>query len=144
MILTKDILAFASIHEDVKIDQIPMVEIESIRVMEDEADVNGEAMNSFFIKTMEDGHNTGRDYYLRADTIDLCRGTVKELKRLAKHAKFEADANYRLARSQYAVRRVFESSVVQYTSASLIILVRNGPACPTICSFCWRLLSAPL
>ena len=130
VVYTSEIIAFANVDDNVKIDEIRMVDISIIRIMETKTDEYADEKNSekqsesFVIETKHDGHNKGRVYYLKADNHATCVAAVKAIRRLAKYAQFRANANSRLSRSQYFVRKVFRSTPFQYASASVTILVR--------------------
>ena len=143
LILTKDIVAFAQVDDDIMIDFIPLAEVEAARIMETEEEgwetIKSQASDSraparvsqdfcsLLIKTIPDGQNGGRDYYLRTDAAETCKGIVRTLKRAARSAKFRAKANTRFAKSQFAVRKIYVSGPFHYTSAFLIAAVSPPP-----------------
>ncbi len=78
---------------------------------------------SFVIKTTLDGHNGGREYYLRAGSAEECKKIVQTLKRFSQSAKFRAEAHSRFSKTQFLVRQFYVSSPFHYTSALLIAAV---------------------
>jgi hypothetical protein len=144
-------IAFAQPDEEIMIDYILLSEVEKIQVME----VNGEELGSmgannengfehqercsFVIKTALEGHNGGRDYYLRAGSAEMCQKLVQSLNHSAQTARFMADAHSRFAKSQFFVRQIYLSSPFHYTSAFLIAAVRSA-----LNKVCARQPAAPL
>jgi hypothetical protein len=140
------------------IDFIPLAEVEAIRIMEtqdEEWDCSkaqagdskapprgSQDFCSLLIKTAHDGQNGGRDYYLRTDSAQACKGIVRTLKKAARSAKFRAKANSRFAESQFAVRKVFVSGPFHYASAFLIASVLPPP--PLLRHRSWRIFAANL
>ncbi len=80
-------------------------------------------LNAFVINTEAEGHNSGRTYYLQADSKDMCLDLVKTLKTRSKRARERAAAQTRIARLQLRVRKIFHSYWFQFMSATLIIAV---------------------
>ena len=79
--------------------------------------------NAFMIKTIAEGHNSGRNYYLQASSMEQCMGTVKLIKSLSKRAREKAAAQTRFARVQLKARKFYSSHWFQSGSATLIIAV---------------------
>ena len=136
VIYTREIVAFAYAGDDIMIDSILLTEVESVRVMErgeqeldfssrqqTRKDEDGPYTNALVIKTLPDGHNTGRSYYLRATSLELCKEVAAILHRAAKKAKFRAVAKTSFAKSQFWIRKIYDSAVFTQISASLIIAV---------------------
>ncbi len=116
------------------IDYIPLAEIEAISIMEtQDEDRHFKAHHddskspslgcSMIIKTAPHGQNGGRDYYLRADLAEECKGIVRTLEKAARSAKLRAKANTQFAQSQFAVHKIYVSGPFHYTSAFLIAAV---------------------
>jgi hypothetical protein len=78
---------------------------------------------NFQIRTIPDGFNSGRIYYLQADSAELCETCVCELLKIVKLAKRKATKASRFKRGQKLMRTAFESTVFQCLSSLLIILV---------------------
>jgi hypothetical protein len=146
LIITKDILAFAQLDDDIMIDNIPLAEIEDIRIMEtddeeleyinnrpcDDATTKSENLehHSLVLKTAPGGHNRGRNYYLRAHSVETCQKLVNSIKQAALSAKIREEAHSRFAKTQFALRQIYFSSPFQYTSASLIAAVSQPLIAP--------------
>ena len=154
--MTKDVIAFAQLDDDIMIDKIPLAEIEDIRIMEtddeeleyisnrpcDDATTKSENLehHSLIIKTAPGGHNQGRNYYLRARSVETCQGLVNSINRAGLSAKLREEAHSRFAKSQFALRQIYFSSPFQYASASLIAAVSRSPV---FIEKCLQRLSAP-
>lgn len=112
------------------LDAIPLLDVESIRDMEAVSDselIKDKSMtqNAIMINTVPGGYNSGRTYYLQAESHDSCEMLARLLRSLAKEARQRAEFNTRFTKSQYRLRKIFRSSILQYFSALLIILVRR-------------------
>lgn len=78
--------------------------------------------NALQIQTASDGHNSGRKYFLQADTEEQRNQIVTELRRLVRRASTELISSSK--RRQIYVRRIYNSKAVQSVAALLILLVR--------------------
>ena len=132
IIVTKDLIAVgrAIDESETLLDAIPFVDIDSIRDMlgDDNANLekkNGMVLNSLIITTVPGGHNSGRTYYVQASSPELHAKVSKLLIRNQKEARKRAEFNTRFAKSQYMVRKLYNSRIFQNLSALLIILVRS-------------------
>ena len=108
------------------IDQIPLSEVESVRAMDafDDQDFDrAKFANAVMITTIPNGHNSGRTYYLQADTSTKCNDLVTHLIKVTRSARKRAEAKTQFAKSQFKVREIFNSAPFQLLSASLIISV---------------------
>jgi hypothetical protein len=83
----------------------------------------GDGSDSFQIFTQPDGFNSGRCYYLKAESVQECEMMVETLQRMIGIAKARAEGNSRFQRSQQIARRVYDSTTFQLLSCLLIILV---------------------
>jgi hypothetical protein len=136
VIYTRELVAFANIDEEIMIDSIRLTEIECVRLMErDDREIQIKSSNpedsytkTFVIKTLADGHNTGRHYYFLANSTEICSEATRILHRAAKKARFRAVAKSRFARAQFTVRKIYESYLFTHISAALIIAVLARPA----------------
>ncbi len=111
------------------LDKIPLVDIESIRNMlaDDNIELerkSGGFQNSIIITTVPGGHNSGRTYYMQASSPELNEKVSSHLIRISKEAKKRAKFNTRFAKSQYRAKKIYNSLIFQNLSAILIILVR--------------------
>ena len=84
--------------------------------------------NSFKIRTLIDGYNSGRTYYLKASNDEQCANIVKQLSQSAKAAKKAKEAKTRFERSQERVRDVYHSAPCQSFVACMIVAMRIFPA----------------
>ena len=90
----------------------------------DNLDKNGgKFLNAFIITTVPEGHNCGRKYYLQAASPDMYAEATQHLGRNKKEARKRAEFNTRFAKSQYWVRKIFNSRPFQNFAAFLITMV---------------------
>jgi hypothetical protein len=80
------------------------------------------------LKTIPDGFNSGRTYYLQAASDEQCRAVCESISRLARRAREEAAATSRIRRAQAHVAAVYDSTPFQSAVALLIITVIFLPA----------------
>ena len=130
IIVTKEVIAIgrASDESETLLDAIPFAEMESVREMlgDDNTNLgqnNGKCLNAFIIKTVAEGHNCGRTYYLQAASPENYAELTQHISRNRKEAWKRAEFNTRFAQSQYWVRKIFKSRVFQNIAALLIVLV---------------------
>jgi hypothetical protein len=84
-------------------------------------------MYALQISTVVDGYNSGRSYYLKAHSEEMCQEIVSSLQIIAKAAMKQARAWSWFRRVQRKVRRVHDSTPFQLAVASLIIaVIREG------------------
>ncbi len=81
--------------------------------------------NDFMIETDADGYNSGRTYYLQADSSAACRDVSKKISQNSKLAIDKANAKTAFAQAQQKVRRFYRSTIFQNLVAFLILTVRN-------------------
>ena len=86
--------------------------------------------NSFQIRTLVDGYNSGRTYYLKASSEDECAEVVKLLRSAAKTARKIKEAKTRFEKSQERVRVVYQSTIIQTIVAAMIVAVPSLPPTP--------------
>ena len=79
--------------------------------------------NTIQIKTIADGHNSGRSYYICLQSEDAYIQMMAEVTRLAKAARKKAQARSRFEKAQMKVRKVYNSNVFQKATAGLIVAV---------------------
>ncbi len=115
----------AHFSDDTVIDKIPLNEIKMVREMIDvEDDVeNSKNGNDFLIETDEDGYNSGRTYYLQADSSAQCREISNKISQISKLAIDRANSKTAFAQAQQPVRRVYTSTIFQNVVALLILTV---------------------
>jgi hypothetical protein len=103
-------------------DQIPLAEISLIREMHfDEEHQESKQGNELMIETNPDGYNSGRTYYLQAESEDLCNNLVANLSKYATAALEKAQAQTTFALAQRRVDRFYRSSPFQILFAALIM-----------------------
>ncbi len=110
------------------LDAIPLEDVEAVREMlaMDDAQLDkdsGDYFNAFMITTVPDGHNSGRTYYVQTSTSESYTALTRKLQANTKHARVRAKFNTRFSKSQYRLRKIFNSGAFQFLSALLIILV---------------------
>jgi hypothetical protein len=125
---------FTQTNDDIVIDQIPLAEI--IRVKEMEAAdkvINGtKDENELMIETHPEGYNSGRTYYLQADSKLSCQDKIKKLSQYKKAAYERAHAQSVFRQLQRRVLKFYRSAWFQRVMAFLIISVSslNGASDP--------------
>jgi hypothetical protein len=82
---------------------------------------------SFQIRTLTDGFNSGRTYYLHGNSADECKEVVGILRKLVDSARKRAEKNSKLREIQKWLRSVYDSYMFQIFSSFLIILVTALP-----------------
>ena len=75
------------------------------------------------INTIAEGYNSGRTYYLQANSKEQCQEMVKLIKVLVKRACEMASAQTQFSRVQLRARKVYKSHLFQSSSATLILAV---------------------
>ena len=80
-------------------------------------------VNTLQIKTIDDGYNSGRVYYLRAKTNGDCQEIIASLKRLASAARQRADVRSRFELIQSKIKLLYDSTTFQMLVAALITTV---------------------
>jgi hypothetical protein len=80
-------------------------------------------VNTLQIKTIPDGYNSGRTYYLRAQSESTCRKITSALNKLCTAARERASVKSRFEKVQLQLRGVYCSTPFQIFTAILIILV---------------------
>jgi hypothetical protein len=85
-------------------------------------------VNTFQIATVPNGYNSGRSYYLQADTSQVKQQLISQLQELAKVARRKAEGKTWFRRIQERVRAVYVHWLFQSCAALLIVAVRCRPA----------------
>ena len=85
-------------------------------------------VNAFQIATISDGYNSGRSYYLQADSGEIKQQIISQLQALAKNAKLKAEVKSSFRRTQDRVRSVYVARPFQGAAAFLIVAV--NPSLP--------------
>ena len=73
------------------------------------------------LRTIENGYNSGRTYYFKADTEEACNEWISRLRAVSDNAvmlKLAGPSTFR--RTRYRIRKFYESSMVQTFVAMLI------------------------
>ena len=122
--LFSEVVLLSQLREDTVIDKIPLTEIKMIREMMDTADEGQRSNgNEFMIETNEDGYNSGRTYYLQADSSGACRDVSNKILQNSKLAIERANAKTAFAQAQQQVRKFYNSAIFQNLVAFLILMV---------------------
>jgi hypothetical protein len=137
IIITKEIISFSFVDADTEIDFIPLDEVDFVKEMKDDVDVNllnvdhgdqdgsDTALHAIQIATDREGHNSGRDYYIQVSSKDSYDRLSAYLRKSAKAAKKRAEAHTAFRRSQWRVRKVYESKPCQVFVALMISAVNS-------------------
>ena len=124
-------MAFAFVGETAQIDYIPLADVVHIKEMADAAsDVKDRKKQEKYshvmqIATREDGHNSGRIYYLATESMESLDELIVLLARLSCKARFQAEAQTVFRRIQLKLRRKYELGHFQAAMAVLISAVRS-------------------
>ena len=78
---------------------------------------------SFLIRTVENGYNSGRTYYIKLHTKDELDSSISMIKALVNSARKKAEVASRFNTAKLIARAVYESATFQVLSGFLIILV---------------------
>ena len=145
--VTRDVISFTfASTDDLEIDRIPLYEIEFVSEMKEKMErrssiiMNGvqsfadshsqrEASNSSFplqISTIRGGYNSGRSYYIQADSKESREELILMFTKLAKSARKRHEAHNVFRRVQLLARSVYESFPFQTMVAALILAVRTA------------------
>ena len=118
-----------------EIDYIPLAEILTIQEIHD-IDIGGcfelekgtelEDVTAVHISTEQDGHNSGRDYYLHCDTHNL-PDLITKMRQFSHDAKIRRDNHTVFQRAQNRVRIVYESVPAQALIVVMMAMVRISP-----------------
>ena len=84
---------------------------------------SGRGENSFQIRTLTDGFNSGRTYYLNSGSAKECKEVVGNLRTLVELARKRAENDSKFRESQKWLRAAYNSSIFQLCSSALIVLV---------------------
>jgi hypothetical protein len=145
VVYTNDVIAFAQPNQDVLLDAIPLsevIEIDSMQNMDDvEQQQSGVVFGSaidfthaFQIRTKKQGKNSGRKYYLRAETDEASTAIIGSLTKFAKAAGKRAAAETRWEKIRSRILKIYDSSIFQGVAAVLIVGVSCVPFAQRACS----------
>jgi hypothetical protein len=135
VVVTAEKISFALASDEIEVDFIPLHEITKLEilysneVMGGTVDCNGSSQDpklfdtAFQIVTSLDGHNSGRTYYLRAESRQERQHLLLEGQRLAHEAAHKMGQRTRFRLVQDSVRRVYLSNPFKAFAAALIIAV---------------------
>ncbi len=84
---------------------------------------SGGASFSFQIRTLTDGFNSGRTYYLQSYSADECKEVVGILRKFVDIARKRAATYSKFRESKKWLRSIYDSNMFQFISSSLIVLV---------------------
>jgi hypothetical protein len=129
VVITKDDIIFAFVGEEAQIDRIPFAEVLYIKEMAEAAteDFDKEENKIFShamqIATRDDGYNSGRIYYLSADSQESLHELIEYLTKKAKAARAQVEARTVFRKFQLRVRKRYDSPQFQGLMALLITAV---------------------
>jgi hypothetical protein len=120
-----EVIFFAHLKDDIIIDKIPMNEVELVREMGNIIHENKKSSDAaeLMIETHPDGYNSGRIYYLQAESKAMCQKIIQKLKQYCTAARERANARTAMAQAQQHVRKLYRSKPFQNIVAFLIIAV---------------------
>ncbi len=102
-----------------------MNEVELVREMRNILHENKRSNDAeeLMIETHPDGYNSGRIYYLQAESKAMCQKIIQKLKHYCSAARERANARTALAQAQQHVGKMYRSKFFQNMVAFLIIAV---------------------
>lgn len=121
-----DAIFFAAINDDVVIDKIPLAEVKVVQEMRTaqlEGDENSKHVNELMIETHPDGYNSGRTYYLQAESRVSCQEIISKLTQHASKAYERTHTNTVFTHTRRFAGKVFRTSIFQNFFAFLIVAV---------------------
>ena len=153
VVWSKTLLAFANVDEDSAFDAIPLAEVVSVQQINEPPRDDGAAAptavvpsaaaqaasrhpksadsaqtrfrHALQLKTVPDGFNSGRTYYLQAASDAQCRAVCDSIALHSRRARKAVIAGTRLRRIQGKVLEAYESTPFQSAVAVLILAVRS-------------------
>jgi hypothetical protein len=104
--------------------------MEEVKLVREMADVDEESKkskdaNELMIETHPEGYNSGRTYYLQAESKAFCRQVVQQLDQYCKAAHERANATTAFSQAQQNIGKMYRSTIFQNIVAVLIIAVCN-------------------
>ena len=116
---------FAHMNEDVVIDEIPLSEIKIVKgmVVEDDTGKVETKEMELMVETSPDGYNSGRTYYLQAETKESRQDIIRKISQYSASACEKANSQSALSQAQLRVLKVYRSSLFQKIAAFLIASV---------------------
>jgi hypothetical protein len=104
-----------------------MDEVELVREMRSIPHENKKTTvaEELMIETHPDGYNSGRIYYLQAESNAMCQKIIQKLKQYCAAARERAHARTAMAQAQQHVGKLYRSKIFQNIVAFLIIAVRQ-------------------
>ena len=108
------------------IDKIPLAEVKVVQEMRTtqlEGDENSKHVNELMIETHPDGYNSGRTYYLRAESRESCQEIVYTLSRYARKAHERTHTTPVFTHTRRFAGKVYRTSIFQNFFAFLIVAV---------------------
>ena len=125
VVITKEQIIFAYVGQDKQIDHIPLAEVLFVKEMDsNELDQNEKHHHVIQIATKEDGHNSGRIYYLSCGSKELSTKLISSLNAMAETARIQVEARTIFKKLQLRVKRMYRSSQFQGLMSLLICAVR--------------------
>ncbi len=129
---TKDLIAFSHIDNDQVLDRIPLHEVVAVERVPPPASSGGvtglaaletalDFSRSLQIRTIPNGFNSGRKYFLQAESETLCSNLIFTLQGFVGSAIFRSRSPGQ--HRQELIRRIYNSNSFQSFAAVLIILV---------------------
>ena len=80
-------------------------------------------VNAFQVATIADGYNSGRSYYLQAESSDVKQRVITQLQALTESARKRAEVKSLFRKAQDRVRKVYVTRIFQTSAALLIVAV---------------------
>jgi hypothetical protein len=130
--LTKDVIAFSRVGEDVLLDAVPLAEVIGIDPLQT-ADTSDESINNFEtsvdfsnafqIRTKKNGFNAGRKYIVQSNSDSMMNELITEMSEIIRVISEKLATKTKWGKVQKRVRRIYDSSLFQGSAAFLIVAV---------------------
>ncbi len=117
---------FASINDDMVVDKIPLTEVkvvQEMRTVHDEDSAKSKHLNELMVETNPEGYNSGRTYYLQADSRESCQEIVRALTQHVGRANERAHAKTVFTHTQRFAGKLYQTPIFQNFFAFLIVAV---------------------
>jgi hypothetical protein len=146
IVYTKDEIFICFVGEDIVRDVIPLSEVESVIESQEWAESltissfskrtglkqtpsnsSSKSMSSIIISTLLSGYNSGRKYYLKPQSDEVCSALVKDWRLLVQEATEKARGQVIFRNSQNVLKRFLNSNPIQGLAAFMIFSVSCAP-----------------
>ena len=97
-----------------------------LELQDDEDSTSRLFVNAIQIATIADGYNSGRSYYLQAESSEDKQKIIEQLRALTEIARKRAEVKTLFRKVQDRVRKVYNTRIFQCSAALLIVAVSQA------------------